>query len=78
MSQFNIPSIEELVEEVLNKLINDKNELDDLKSSDNAGVYGIFKPIAIESLEIKIEDRKKLLSKFPSEIRDIKLEKLLK
>jgi len=70
--------IEELVEEEFNKLINDEKELDDLKSSDNDGVYGIFKPIAIESLEMKIEDRKKLLSKFPSEIRDIKINQLLK
>lgn len=70
---FNLPTIGELATAQYNDMLMYQRQLDELNSSNDQSVYGLFKR---EELERKVKDAQFMSSKYKQEIREEKIKRL--
>ena len=70
---FNLPTIAELAIAQYNDMLMYKRQLDELNSSNDQSVYGLFKR---EELERKVREAQFMSSRYKQEIREEKLKRL--
>ena len=70
---FNLPTIDELAIAQYNDMLMYQRQLDELNSSNDQSVYGLFKR---EELERKVKDAQFMSSRYKQEIREEKIKRL--
>ena len=70
---FNLPTIDELAVAHYNDMLMYQRQLDELNSSNDQSVYGLFKR---EELERKVKDAQFMSSRYKQEIREEKIKRL--